>query len=582
MTLLRAALLRTTVFATMLPRLPDWLFDNLFFRHWPGEWLAANTFGQLMTSLSIGLSLGASALFLLEQRLRRLGRPLSERLARAVWLSLSVLSFLIYFDFFNPNTRWPAYYHRHELYHYYLGSKYFGEIGYDRLYTCTAVAEVEAGRGERLKRAQIRDLGAKNVLLPMSETFVFSEPERCTRHFSKQRWRAFKADVEWFESVSRGDYWDRMKIDHGYNPPPVWTMSGKLLASLAPASDRFFKLLASIDVLLQLAALLMIGWAFGLRIMAAAAVFWGCNLPASFHYTGGAFLRQDWYFLFVSALCLARRRRFALSGAALTWSTALRVFPVFVFVGVALVIAWDVLEKRRLRRDYRRFILGSALMGLVLFGASSAVCGVEAYAAFVEHIRLHKDTPLTNNMGLEMLLTHDWQGRMVFTMDQRLDDSMQPWKEGYTTRARALRPVLLLFAGLVFAWMAWALRRTKLLWVGMALSLPLTLSLLSLTCYYYCLFVAGALLLAVSPALGPAYLALAAASQTLGVRFYWIDDEHAALSFLFYVFALSTLYAFSRPLPPQVLRRMARSALGRLRAALAALRRAGSTGQRRA
>lgn len=98
--------------------------------------------------------------------------------------------------------------------------------------------------------------------------------------------------------------------------------------------------------------------------------------------------------------------------------------------------------------------------------------------------------------------------------------------------------------------MAWALRRTTLLWVGMASCLPLMMSLLNLTCYHYCTFVAAAVLVRLSPALGPAYLALAGASQVVGNRFYWIDDEYAAQSFLFYTFARCTLYALSRPLPP--------------------------------
>ncbi|HTV17535.1 MAG TPA: hypothetical protein VMG12_02660 [Polyangiaceae bacterium] len=528
--------------------MPDWLFDNFLFGTWPGRWLARNTFGEFTTTLSIGISLVSSALFMLDERARKLGRPVSQRVERAVCLTLTLLSFFVYYDFFNPNTRYHNYYHRHEFYHYYLGSKYFDEIGYDRLYTCTAVAEVEAGRRSAIERADIRVLGGSNLVVPMRETFVLTDPDQCKRHFTPERWQAFRTDVEWFYASSRGEYWDKMKKDHGYNPPPVWTMTGQLLASLAPAGDHFFKLLAGIDIVLQLGALLLIRWAFGRRIMAIAAVFWGCNAPASFFFTCGAFLRQDWYFLFVAALCLARKRRFALSGAALTWSTALRAFPVVFFVGVALVMFFDVLRKRRLARDHRNFILGSALSGALLFGASCAVSGVDSYRAFVAHIALHKDTPLTNNMGLEMLITASWSGRMQATIDSRLDDDVQPWKEGYTARKHERRPLQLAIAALVLGWMAWALRGTRRLWAGMALSLPLMMSLLNLTCYYYCFFIAGATLVALCPALAPAYLALAGASQVLAIRFHWFDDQHVALSLLFYAFALSTLYAVSRPL----------------------------------
>ena len=52
-----------------------------------------------------------------------------------------------------------------------------------------------------------------------------------------------------------------------------------------------------------------------------------------------------------------------------------------------------------------------------------------------------------------------------------------------------------------------------------------------------------------SRALGPAYLALGGASQILLARFYWYDDRYVAQSLLFYAFALSALYALSRPVP---------------------------------
>src|SRR5262245_13220185 len=117
----------------MLPTLPDWLFDNFLFGSWPGSWLGRNVFSAFTTSLSIGMSLTASGLFMLAERARRLGRPVPERWERGVCVALTVLSFFVYYDFFNPNTRYQNYYHRHEFYHYYLGSKYFDEIGYHRL-----------------------------------------------------------------------------------------------------------------------------------------------------------------------------------------------------------------------------------------------------------------------------------------------------------------------------------------------------------------------------------------------------------------------------------------------------------------
>jgi hypothetical protein len=536
----------------------DWLFESFLFRPWPGTLFVRSTWAAITDSMSIGLALVASGLLLLDQRARRLGRGLSEPRCRRLGIAVTVMGFLLYYDFFVPNTRYENYYHRHELYHYYLGSKYFTEVGYKRLYACTAIAEVELGFGNHVRQVKIRNLAGNNLLEPASETYVFKDPDQCKRHFTEERWGSFKSDVAWFEKSSRGEYWDGMKVDHGYNPPPVWTMSGKLFSSLAPPSDHFFKLLASIDVLLQLGALLMLNWAFGFRVMTVAAVFFGCNLPANIHWTCGAFLRQDWYFLFIASICLARRRRFALSGAALVWSSLLRVFPVVAFTGVGLIMVFSWLRHRTLHRDHIRFALGAAAAFAVLFGASIAVTGLDAYPDFVSHIRAHKSTPLTNNMGLEMMVAHDWTGRMAFTRDVRLADDMAPWMSHYSERVKVMRPVIIAVSLAVFVWMAWALSQIKRLWVGIILSIPLLMSVLCLTCYYYAFFFAIAALTRLVPALGPAYLALAAGSQVL-TRFYWIDDEYTAESYLFFVFGLCMLYSASRPFSPARLKAWWRS-----------------------
>ena len=79
------------------------------------------------------------------------------------------------------------------------------------------------------------------------------------------------------------------------------------------------------------------------------------------------------------------------------------------------------------------------------------------------------------------------------------------------------------------------------------MSVPLIPSLSNLTCYYYSIFLAVAVLARQRPALAPAYLALAGASQVLLGRFYWIDDKYTAESYLFFAFGLCALYAYSRP-----------------------------------
>ena len=74
-----------------------------------------------MNGLRIGLTLGGALLLIYEVRARRVGEAIPLRTRKRVAILLTVLSFGAYFDFFNPNTRYPEYYHRHEFFHYYLG-----------------------------------------------------------------------------------------------------------------------------------------------------------------------------------------------------------------------------------------------------------------------------------------------------------------------------------------------------------------------------------------------------------------------------------------------------------------------------
>jgi hypothetical protein len=326
--------------------------------------------------------------------------------------------------------------------------------------------------------------------------------------------------------------------------------------------------LASIDVLLHLGIVLLFRWAFGWRVMAVATVFWGANAPADFYWTGGAFLRQDWLFFLVAAVCCARKRYFFLAGFALTWSALLRIFPGVFIAGWAIIMGLYLLESirrgpkkipgdnapkwlRYIHPDHRRVIAGCVLAIATLVPASIAVCGIESYKEFYSHtLKTHQNTPLTNHMGLESMVVHNWDGRMRFGRDDNLSDPFEGWKKGRIERFHKMKPVFLAIVFAVFAWTVWALRRTRLLWVGTALSLPIVMCLTNLTCYYYSMFIIGAVLVAVRPQLGVPYLVASGLGKMLQYSpagFYWVDDRWVAESYLYFLLCLILLAGYSRP-----------------------------------
>jgi hypothetical protein len=259
-------------------------------------------------------------------------------------------------------------------------------------------------------------------------------------------------------------------------------------------------------------------------------------------------------FLLTAAACFARKRRYAMAGGALTWSSLLRVFPMIAFAGWIIVIGIHYWKHKKLHPSHQKLIMGCIVVGGLLIPTSMVVAGPESYRDFVAHIKVHNRTPLTNHMGLETMLVHDWKGRMRFTRDSTLDDPFELWKQGRRDRFDHLKPVFFGIAVAIFGWMAWALRRTKSLWIATGLSIPLVISLTNLTCYYYCMFLAAIPLVAVVPSLAPALLVTSGASQIILRSFYFIDDQYTAESYLFYAMGLLLLWAYSRPFSMERLR----------------------------
>src|SRR5687767_11431513 len=103
--------------ASTFARFADFFWDSSVFE--------SDRWERWMNALRIGLTMGGALLLMYEVRARKMGERYPERSKRHVGILLTVLAFGAYFNFFNPNVRYSEYYHRHEFYHYYLGSKYF-------------------------------------------------------------------------------------------------------------------------------------------------------------------------------------------------------------------------------------------------------------------------------------------------------------------------------------------------------------------------------------------------------------------------------------------------------------------------
>ena len=145
----------------------------------------------------------------------RFSESTRRSLRRRVFIGLGILGTLLWFaepllhkpqDSTFTTVRW---FHAWDTYHYYIGAKYFEELGYKDLYNATAVADAESGYHDPRRQRLIRNL-TTNELEPV-ET-VFRHAEQYKNLFTEDRWREFRHDVDYFRGVierhkmSRSEY----------------------------------------------------------------------------------------------------------------------------------------------------------------------------------------------------------------------------------------------------------------------------------------------------------------------------------------------------------------------------------------
>lgn len=449
--------------------------------------------------------------------LRRARRALGGYLARARVRNalagvMGVLALLTYFNF--GSFHFPNFIHGWDTFHYYIGSKYFKELSYERLYECVAVADSEEPSLRR--RVELRKLTNLRTNTVETTADILAHPERCKAHFSPARWESLRRDLRFFRTLETARRWDDAQTDHGYNGTPVWNIAGTILSNLAPASRAQILLLDSIDCGLVLGLALLVWWAFGWRVLTVALVAFATNFPSRWYWTGGSLLRWDWLFWMVAAVCLAKKARYLSAGMCLAYAALLRIFPVFVFVAPLLALVYHYLKYRQLDRRFLRFFVGAALAVALLLPVSVvAAGGSEAYPAFVRNTRKHQGTPLTNYMGLRTLLDYrpSEVGRLI--RDDQLVDPWIHWKEARLRRFREARPVYLALVLGYLVLMGLAVRGSEP-WEAMALSSTFIAFGVELTCYYYAFVVVVGLLYARQKSVGKWLLALTAATQFIG------------------------------------------------------------------
>jgi hypothetical protein len=325
---------------------------------------------------------------------------------------------------------------RHEVrdwswYHYYLGSKYFEELGYRGLYDQTVAVDVE--NEERF--VGIKDL--RDLRTYRREPMNYRQRVR-SDNWEHTRWRDFTADVLWFQDRFKLKDWKRVLRDRGYNATPTghWLYSK---VSRAPLSPQVLAVVGFLDPLLLLLALIAAGRVFGgFKALLAGAwflIFYGNE----FHVFGGPLL-YDFAAATIAAAAALKSDRPRLAGGLLGWAAMGRVFPGFLLIGLVI---WAVARKQR-QMPIRLLQGVAAVCALGFLIGCASPRGVSAWTDWSENMQMHSRFHRFGNsrIGLQHPFTHD----VTTGTDWRLKE----WRHRTWPKQKGAWMVTALALGLLF------------------------------------------------------------------------------------------------------------------------------------
>jgi len=357
----------------------------------------------LITLTRLAMTLGA--IFLVYRlaaadRAERDGAPARQNLNGYWILNLVLLSVALHLSFLMSPKPWVIV-HEHDIFHYYMGSKYSEEVGYLDLYQCATVAESE-NLGEDPKYA-VRKMDDYTFI---SSTRVLERADEYRALFTPERWEEFRGDVAVFGDKMQGG--DRLKPifrDNGYNATPAWNMIARPISNLISVQwPPGLLLLASFDTLLLILGFVAVGRTFDKRTALLAVIVLGTLVTMADGTIRGAYLRLDWLVALLLATCALKRERYKTAGALVAFAGMVRVFPLVFLFGLGAKAAWDLLATRRLNRRYVEFFVVVALVTATLFGLSASVGGsLDDWQTFWEKISFHDGRMSALRVGFKTL-----------------------------------------------------------------------------------------------------------------------------------------------------------------------------------
>jgi hypothetical protein len=325
------------------------------------------------------------------------------------------------------------------VYHYYVGAKYFRELGYTDLYAATLEADDERLRvkhratpEEWARLAMTSDFAdieeTRSMLtyarIPREEAVAGFDRDR----FSESRWIQLGRDTRSLRPHLDSKAWKGVLTDLGFNPSPAWTVVGTPIANLVPIDRPASWIVANSDLPLLLLMFGFVWWAFGPRA-AFMALLWMNAIHFNRARFAGGFLQYDWLVSMVIGFALYHKGRGVAAGAVYSWGLMTRAFPAFLVIPIAAKLVIGLVRERRLDPHKTRFFAALLLCCGLIFGLSHLTGrGLASWPEWVDKIGRHGHLhPVMDpqRIGVGRLVLHE-------------PDDEDPWGEAAGVREERL------------------------------------------------------------------------------------------------------------------------------------------------
>lgn len=277
------------------------------------------------------------------------------------------------------------------VFHYWLGAKYFSEMGYVGLYQCAIQVEEDVnGFPVWFGGGYKRDL-VSYQWVPRADVGT------CPRgNFSEARWTNFVHDLTWLhdQPTDRAELWRLVMLDKGLNVTPTWLAIFGRLAQITPGTFLFWLWLYA-DLAGLLVGLFVVYKTFGLERAALAGIFittWFGTLTQIM----GHWFQYEWLTFMLIGFCALKRNRPVVAGITLAAAAAMRIFPAAA-LGIML---FDT------RREGQKFWSAASvtLVAMFLIG-STTPHGIDIWWEFTDKMLAHTQTLLIEPMNIGLTNT---------------------------------------------------------------------------------------------------------------------------------------------------------------------------------